>query len=153
MAAAKWLDYTKLIVLGTKMANCFTVSWVLRWAISIVGPSWDSVLLEYDAVYIAYVYIYFAKSNCVHSEDIPPFFDYPEEVDTKLSRNFRDSMLPDTVPHPRRLKRTWTPLWYSLINTFFPLWRYGPTRAMASSFLRVLDHTQRRTTVGSTPMD
>ena len=32
-------------------------------------------------------------------------------------------------------------------------WRCGPTRAMASSFLRFLDHTQRRITVGSTPLD
>jgi len=29
----------------------------------------------------------------------------------------------------------------------------GPTRAMASSFLRFLDHTQRRITVGRTPLD
>ena len=29
----------------------------------------------------------------------------------------------------------------------------GPTRAMASTFLRFLDHTQRRTTVGRTPLD
>ena len=36
---------------------------------------------------------------------------------------------------------------------FFPLWRCGPTRAMASSFFRFLDHTQRRTTVGRTPLD
>jgi len=28
-----------------------------------------------------------------------------------------------------------------------------PTQAMASSFLRFLDHTQRRTTVGRTPLD
>jgi len=28
-----------------------------------------------------------------------------------------------------------------------------PTRVMASSFLRFLDHTQRRTTVGRTPLD
>ena len=34
-----------------------------------------------------------------------------------------------------------------------PLWRCGPTRAMASSFMRFLDHTQRRTTVGRTPLD
>ena len=34
-----------------------------------------------------------------------------------------------------------------------PLWRCGPTRAMASSFLRFLDHTQRRITVGRTPLD
>jgi len=33
------------------------------------------------------------------------------------------------------------------------LWSCGPTRAMASSFLRFLDHTQRRTTVGRTPLD
>ena len=34
-----------------------------------------------------------------------------------------------------------------------PLWRCGPTRAMASSFTRFLDHTQRRITVGRTPLD
>ena len=33
------------------------------------------------------------------------------------------------------------------------LWRCGPTRAMASSFLRFLDHTQRRITVSRTPLD
>ena len=33
------------------------------------------------------------------------------------------------------------------------LWRCGPTRAMASSFLRFLNHTQRRITVGRTPLD
>ena len=36
---------------------------------------------------------------------------------------------------------------------FFFLWRCGPTRAMASSFLRFLDHTQRRITVGTTPLE
>ena len=36
---------------------------------------------------------------------------------------------------------------------FFPLWRCGPTRAMASSFLRFPDHTQRHITVGRTPLD
>jgi len=34
-----------------------------------------------------------------------------------------------------------------------PLWHCGPTRAMAFSFLRFLDHTQRRITVGRTPLD
>ena len=34
-----------------------------------------------------------------------------------------------------------------------PPWRCGPTQAMASSFLRFLDHTQRRVTVGRTPLD
>jgi len=36
---------------------------------------------------------------------------------------------------------------------FFFLWRCDPTRVMASSFLRFLDHTQRRTAVGRTPLD
>jgi len=36
---------------------------------------------------------------------------------------------------------------------FFFLWRCDPTRAMASSFLRFLDHTQRRITFGRTPLD
>ena len=34
-----------------------------------------------------------------------------------------------------------------------PLLRCGPTRAMASSVLRFLDHTQRRITVSRTPLD
>ena len=38
-------------------------------------------------------------------------------------------------------------------TTLFFLWRCDPTRVMASSFLRFLDHTQRRTTVGRTPLD
>ena len=42
---------------------------------------------------------------------------------------------------------------YQQLYFFFPLWRCGPTRAMASSFLRFLDHTQRRSTVGRTPLD
>ena len=38
-------------------------------------------------------------------------------------------------------------------NATFFLWRCDPTRVMAYSFLRFLDHTQRRTTVGRTPLD
>jgi len=36
---------------------------------------------------------------------------------------------------------------------FFLLWRCDPTRVMAFSFLMFLDHIQRRTTVGRTPLD
>jgi len=39
------------------------------------------------------------------------------------------------------------------LDIIFFLWLCSPTRAMASSFLRFLDHTQRRTTVGRTPLD
>jgi len=37
--------------------------------------------------------------------------------------------------------------------SFFFLWRCDPTRVMASSFLRLLDQTQRRTTVGRAFLD
>ena len=36
---------------------------------------------------------------------------------------------------------------------FFSLWRCDAMRVMVSSFLRFLDHTQRRTSVGRTPLD
>jgi hypothetical protein len=36
---------------------------------------------------------------------------------------------------------------------FYFLWLCSPSRAMASSFTRFLDHTQRRATVGRTPLD
>jgi len=36
---------------------------------------------------------------------------------------------------------------------FFPLLRCSPTRAMSSSFLRFLDHTERHITFGRTPLD
>ena len=42
----------------------------------------------------------------------------------------------------------------ALLNTFFFfVWRCGPAGAMAYSFLRFIDHTQRRITVGRTPLD
>ena len=37
--------------------------------------------------------------------------------------------------------------------SFPPPWRCEPTRVMASSFLRFLDHTHLRITVGRTPLD
>jgi hypothetical protein len=40
-----------------------------------------------------------------------------------------------------------------LLTALFFLWRCDLTRVMASSFLRFLDHTQRRTAVGRTPLD
>jgi len=40
---------------------------------------------------------------------------------------------------------------YFFFNFF--LWRSGPMQAMASSFLRFLDHTRRRMTVSRIPLD
>jgi len=46
--------------------------------------------------------------------------------------------------------------WYhtcKLLLLLLFLWPCDPTRVMASSFMRFLDHTQRRTKVGRTPLD
>ena len=40
-----------------------------------------------------------------------------------------------------------------LAGLYFFLWRCDPWRVMATSFLRFLDHTQQRTTVGRIPLD
>jgi len=67
----------------------------------------------------------------------------------------------------REHKRRWISLWLPFLFLFwcsldsapwcdcipFFLWRCSPTWARASSFLRFLDHTQRRTTVGRIPLD
>ena len=42
---------------------------------------------------------------------------------------------------------------YLFYVTFFFSVALHPTRVMASSFLRFLNHTQRRTTVSRTPLD
>jgi len=42
---------------------------------------------------------------------------------------------------------------YSTLLLLLFLWRCGPTRAKASSFLTFLYHTQRRNTFGRTPLD
>ena len=44
------------------------------------------------------------------------------------------------------------PLQNNTYGVFFFFWRCSPTRSMAS-FAKFLDHTQRRTTVGRTPLD
>jgi hypothetical protein len=43
--------------------------------------------------------------------------------------------------------------WRQVATKFSFLWRCDPTRVMAYSFLRFLDHTQRRTIIGRTPLD
>jgi len=55
------------------------------------------------------------------------------------------SRLTDSFLYPLNYK--------DLIFPFFLLWRFDPTRVMASSFSRFLDHTQRRITVSRTPLD
>jgi hypothetical protein len=67
-----------------------------------------------------------------------------EHTFTLFGRDLTSSLRGCIVCFPMRA--TWE------ISLFF-LWRCAPTRAMTSSFLRFQDHTQRRTTVGRTPLD
>ena len=62
------------------------------------------------------------------------------------------SKFPNKVPVSRNCKTIYR-VCHGMFIIFFLLWRCDPTRVMASSFLRFLDHTQRRTTVGRTPLD
>jgi len=50
---------------------------------------------------------------------------------------------------------TWNSFLQGTVNVrfFLFIWRCRPTQTMASSFLRFLDHTQRRTTFRRTPLD
>ena len=62
------------------------------------------------------------------------------------------------VKPERKVQLYWIPLsrpWsaYKVLICFVFLWRCGPTRAMASSSFRSTAHTQRRITVGTTPLD
>jgi len=58
----------------------------------------------------------------------------------------------DILSFVRRVRLNWI-VHVKRIIFYFLLWRCDPTRVMASSFLRFLDHTQRRTTVGRSPLD
>ena len=64
-------------------------------------------------------------------------------ITTKKKSTFRRTIFVDSDINVLQIFK-----WYF----FFLLWRCDPTRAMATSFLRFLDHTQRRTTVDRTPL-
>jgi hypothetical protein len=70
----------------------------------------------------------------------------------KITRIFQDHYIVKIVIVNTEGKTSLMYRTYSL-TLFFLLWRCDPKRVMASSFTRFLDHTQRRTTVGRTPLD
>jgi len=55
--------------------------------------------------------------------------------------------------HPGQVLRRSLPLLSPVTIYIFFYWHNNPQRARASSFTRFLDHTQRRATVGRTPLD
>jgi hypothetical protein len=72
-----------------------------------------------------------------------PFFRWVE-AEIRTENRTADNIQSETRIYPT--------VFAGVIIQFF-FWRCGPTRVMASSFLRFLDHTQRCITVGRTPLD
>ena len=82
----------------------------------------------------------------------------------RLYRSFTHYLINHTIFWEKKVLNMECVFWFpvqSLFDTFF-LWEYiyifflwlcDPKRVMASSFLRFLDHTQRRTAVGRTALD
>ena len=76
------------------------------------------------------------------------FFEHGNERFVSLI--FRD--IPDLL---RSFYKAFLPRSHSVLcvwHPYFFIWRCGPKKAMPSSFLRFLDHTQRRSRVCSTPL-
>jgi len=81
-----------------------------------------------------------ARKN-VHWRHVRPDGDYKYLMQSDLEENDRCSF-----------GRTTFGISLTFVCCLF-IWRISPHWARASSFLRFLDHTQRRTTVGRTPLD
>jgi len=102
-------------------------------------------------------------SSCFYCKDQLEFFAVkPYEIQIDFMVNVRGFLVSQKVMRivtgllcSRNLKWFLVPVcvFFHRIQLFFFLWRCGPTRAMASSFLKFLDHTQLRITVGRTPLD
>ena len=102
-------------------------------------------------------------SSCFYCKDQLEFFAVkPYEIQIDCMVNVRGFLVSQKVMRivtgllcSRNLKWFLVPVcvFFHRNQLFFFLWRCGPTRAMASSFLKFLDHTQLRITVGRTPLD
>ena len=81
------------------------------------------------------------------------FFGRPRLVRTREKRGQSIKAFSVAMEMQEWVHFAFLPTYRILLTEFFFLWRCDPTRVMASSFLRFLDHTQRRTTVDRTPLD
>ena len=82
---------------------------------------------------------------------LPSHQQHPEAGYGVIYRKFGEFLHLEAAACPRTLY--WIYYSLNLLNKHIFLWRCDPTRVMASSLLMFLDHTQRRTTVGRTPLD
>ena len=75
-----------------------------------------------------------------------------KEKEARIFSDFTSSLyLRTRIQRNYAILKTMSSCTYDVMLFF--LWRCDSTRVMTSSFLRFLDHTQRRTTVGRTPLD
>jgi len=98
----------------------------------------------------------FLRVRSIHSPTPTDFLNINFHIFPSASRFFQVASFLQVSPlnpvSPPHTCHTTRPA-HSLICITFFLWRCDPTRVMASSFLMFLDHTQRRTSVGMTPLD
>ena len=110
--------------------------------------------------------VFAERSGRVHLiiwPDTPSLFAYRSYADistnvvliTPTKRCMVTRFYAYSAGHSTRVSHTFVHIGHCVMwrVIFFFLWRYDPTRVMASSFTRFLDHTKRRTTVGRTPLD
>ena len=135
--------------------NCSTY-FILTVAVRIYVPC---------KLYLIYIYVYIYIYKGVSGQQHAPAALYPQErpcthctggwVGPRAGLDGRKISSPTGIRSPDRPARSQSlyRLRYPTYIYIFFLWRCDPTRVMASSFLRFLDHTQRRITVGRTPLD
>jgi len=115
----------------TNIIKCFKLrpSKVTAWT--------DSTTEHKDSMTQRYGNTYYEHEIINHSKIITRYL--PTRMQVKVKQSHYDQHSP-----------------YFLITPLFLLllpWRCDPTRVMAFSSLRFLDHTQRNTSVGRTPLD
>ena len=129
MKVQTWTEYLQWLRLPFQRTTVRTLTLTLKWFIFFPQKcnclSWLSMTFR------------------VHSDFI--FCSYSLGLLIQLQQN---TLTDDTDLNRINLK--WR---VYIIQLIICLWRDSPQWARASSFMRFLDHTQRRTTVGRTPMD
>ena len=116
-----------------------------KWTTTCFGPYWPSSgCLKRTGLWSYY-------THCTHTRGVE-ISTYGFFLFTKVKLYVEVCW--HTAPQEKKChKLDTTSKQNASLTDFFFLWRCGPKCAMASSFLRFLDHTHRRITVGRTPLD
>ena len=90
---------------------------------------------------------------CLQASHVSVFHHTPEHRCVDFFLRSRERMRRKNLWKELNIRVLTNFIYIFIIQFFFGGGRCDPTRAMASSFMRFLDHTQRLTTFGRTPLD